>query len=500
MRRRLTNERGFSLILALGALVSLTITVTAVIGYTSTNTRSTNIVKAQQTAGALAEAGLNNAISVLEATDATKSTSLYGAKNVAAKQTYADGWAWWWGTLSGTTWTLHGLGEVVNPTGAAHLTHEVTANVSWTNVNKNTLNTVQWNYIMSTGTGQTCDQTIAGGGNTGNPATIASRLYVFGNLCIGTSDGGIALITDGPLIVKGKLYINNGSSGVGASGTPINEVHVGNGCQLLSNATHTPCGGADRVWATVSDTTIPTVAAPLPDFTSWYTNASPGPKNACAAVTGTPPTWDNNTTRDNSITTAFELTSASSYSCKIPATGTPTGQLTWDATSKTLTVAGTMFIDGSVKMTNGAINQYNGQATIYLSGTLYMSSGTKMCGSISGTNCDFATWNPNTELLAFVANGTGAPSPVPAGVSIYLYNAQLQGALYGTGKIRLEGTTRTDGPMVASEVELGYNVSTASAAANGFPNLTNYPPGLPTPPPNAHAQPTAPTGFKDVHN
>ncbi len=34
-----------------------------------------------------------------------------------------------------------------------------------------------------------------------------------------------------------------------------------------------------------------------------------------------------------------------------------------------LTVAGTIFIDGSAKFSNGALNQYNGQATIYLSGT-----------------------------------------------------------------------------------------------------------------------------------
>ena len=58
------------------------------------------------------------------------------------------------------------------------------------------------------------------------------------------------------------------------------------------------------------------------------------------------------------------------------------GELSWNATTKTLTVKGTIFIDGSAKVANGAFNTYNGQATIYLSGTFYLDG--KLCGGVSG--------------------------------------------------------------------------------------------------------------------
>jgi hypothetical protein len=231
-----------------------------------------------------------------------------------------------------------------------------------------------------------------------------------------------------------------------------------------------------------------TLVAPVADYTTWYANANPGPKHPCSTLSGTPPTWDNNTVKDNSVSTIFNLTPASSYSCVVP----NTGELTWNATTKTLTVSGTMYVDGSVTISNGAMNQYNGQSTLYLTGTFYMTSGSKLCGSVSGSNCDWNAWNPNTELFGVVANGTGGQNP--AGVSIWMYNAQFQGALYGNGTIRPEGTTQTQGPMIASEVELGYNVSTASQTASSFPLITTIPSGFPGVP-NVYAQPQAPKSF-----
>src|SRR4030095_5029250 len=83
----------------------------------------------------------------------------------------------------------------------------------------------------------------------------------------------------------------------------------------------------------------------------------------------------------------------------------PSGELSWNATSKTLTVKGTIFIDGSARITNGALNTYNGQATLYLSGT-FRATGS-LCGSVTAGACAFTTWNPNTELLTIVAHGHG---------------------------------------------------------------------------------------------
>ena len=68
------------------------------------------------------------------------------------------------------------------------------------------------------------------------------------------------------------------------------------------------------------------------------------------------------------------------------------------ATAKLLTISGTMFIDGSAIISNSSPAQYNGQGTLYLSGTFRMPAGSRMCASLSGSNCDIAGWNPNTAL------------------------------------------------------------------------------------------------------
>src|SRR6185436_6727249 len=102
-----------------------------------------------------------------------------------------------------------------------------------------------------------------------------------------------------------------------------------------------------------------------------------------------------NPTRNNSVATAFNLTPASSYTCR-----NANGELSWNATTHTLTVAGTIFIDGSAYIQNGAVNSYNGQATLYLSGTFFMKN-SKLCAGLNagGTSCDTTNWNPNTEML-----------------------------------------------------------------------------------------------------
>jgi hypothetical protein len=158
-----------------------------------------------------------------------------------------------------------------------------------------------------------------------------------------------------------------------------------------------------------------------------------------------------------------------------------------------LTVRGTIYIDGSAKIANGQLNKYDGQATLYLSGTFLMSDGTRLCSLVAAGTCDWTNWNPNGELFGVVANGTGGQNPT--GVSTWFFNAAFQGALFATGNIRPEGTTQTQGPMIASEVELGYNVSTANQVASGFPYITAIPTGMPGVP-NVHADPQPPTAYR----
>ena len=65
MMRRLRQENGFALVIALGITIVLAILVTSMISYTSSGSRHARISGAQATARALAEEGVSNATSII---------------------------------------------------------------------------------------------------------------------------------------------------------------------------------------------------------------------------------------------------------------------------------------------------------------------------------------------------------------------------------------------------------------------------------------------------
>ena len=165
---------------------------------------------------------------------------------------------------------------------------------------------------------------------------------------------------------------------------------------------------------------------------------------------------------------------------------TSSGELAWNNTTKTLTVSGTIYIDGSAKISNGALNSYNGMGTIYLSGT-FLSTGS-LCASISGTNCNFASWNPDFDMLMIVANGSGGQ--IDPGNSIQIdNNFSYQGGLYGTNAVEFGNNVNVDGPIVGSQIVLSNNLTT-----NAFPNISIVPVGMPSNE-EVYAQPNPPQGF-----
>ena len=78
----------------------------------------------------------------------------------------------------------------------------------------------------------------------------------------------------------------------------------------------------------------------------------------------------------------FDLTGAA-YSCTSADGQT---KLAWDGT--TLTIKGTVFIDGSAKSTAGAA-KYVGKGTIILSGLYSMDNNTALCVNLSGSSLQY---------------------------------------------------------------------------------------------------------------
>jgi hypothetical protein len=492
LRRLLRRQDGITLVMAVGILGMLSLTGATLVYYSSSNARSVEYSVRNASAYDLAEAGIDEMMAVLSK---PTNNALDATLLPETTHSYDGGSVTWSGTLSHLTqtWSVTSTGRIDNPTGASasDVTRTLTAKIPVTPTLTQPLNNPAWNYIYSTRTGNACDMTIS------NNVAGSSRLYTAGNLCLNNNAG---IVAEG-LIVHGNLDLsNNAFVGTSSSMSTRVETYVGGNCRYGGGSWTAPCSGnqdARRIyskrngpaWVVGVNSSVPVIAAPAADFESWYTDSMPGPTINCSsangAQSGTTPTWDNDGVRNSSVSTIFELTPATSYTCRVGPVGAPTGELSWNATTKVLTVYGTMFIDGSAKVTNGTLNSYNGQATIYLSGTLLIGANTKLCGGVSGSNCDFSSWNPNTEMLTFVANGSGGQAGT--GNSILVSNnAQFQGGLFATANLEYTNNARSDGPMVGSEIKFSNNVQN-----DQFPTISTVPAGMPGNP-TVYAQPNPP--------
>jgi Tfp pilus assembly protein PilX len=526
---RLRNERGQSLVIALLVMTVLAIALAGVMLFTAGNQRNANVSKAQQVAASLAEAGINNAVSVLsQAAVPGNAGNVYlippaGGGNspllpnswaTANSNTYSGGTVQWYGTVADVTsgpaasqgwwWTLHAKSTVPNPTGGTAIVRYMSAKVQVNAPTPKSYDVAVWNTVYSPGTGSTCDTSVNQG------VTITVPFYVGGNLCM-ANNGGV----NAPVYVGGNLNISNKQAFIGCAKVssnscskpaPINSAHVGGWCAGPSGTQYSPCqsepmtGGAKDTNIYVNNPTTWNPFGVASDFVGvtapticwgpgsctgdpdggWYTVSSPGPLNPCATSSGTPPTFDNDTTMNDSVLTTFNLTPSTSYSCT-----TPQGQLSYNAATQVLTIAGTVFIDGNVTMTTTG-NQpitYTGtgsggactnvgdcQSVLYASGDISIDS-EKLCAVVSGNNCDWNNWDPNKKILIFASNG-------PNGITVGPSQTSFQGGLYATNTVTTGQSAQTEGPLVSGTrvVNLGQQFG------GTFPPITILPLSIQQPP------------------
>jgi Tfp pilus assembly protein PilX len=139
LRQIWRNQRGFALPFALGTMLMLSASSTAVFDYASSTPRASTAAAAQLGAGGLAEAGINTAYSILNYEDtstfrnkATDATLLgcepTGTFCTAKTITLPAGTASFYGVYNKTTsvWTIVSTGTERNPSGGAPLSKSVT--------------------------------------------------------------------------------------------------------------------------------------------------------------------------------------------------------------------------------------------------------------------------------------------------------------------------------------------------------------------------------------
>jgi len=500
---RLRDERGFSLVFSLLTVLVTSVTLTSVVQYTSANSRTSVHSEADQIAYSLAEAGLNNGAAVLSNSSnnallqSTLPSSQPADDNVSYVRQYEGGTSKWWGVLTGTVWTMHGLGIVRDPTGRTRpVMRHATSTIKIQPTLKQNLNNNAFNYMFakSTTAANGCDVTFA------NSVAVDTSLFILGGLCFENSSAIVkAAAPNITGLVVGEVVNFKGTGSVGASAAKIGEAHIVGGCKV-GNAAITACSSATRVHADLVDSqSVANDGGPVADFAFWYTNAKPGPGQFCTSgySTGTSATMfeaAGSTTR--SLTSPYSvgpinLTPTTSYTCRYydipPAQTDLLGELSWNATTKVMTVKGVIFIDGSAYISNNSANLYSGLGSLYVSGTFTIDGSSQLCGAISAGNCSFTAWDPNVNNLGIIANGTDG-SAGAYGVKVQ-NSAKYQGSIYATNNVLIENQTAYDGPIVANTFLLGNNVAT-----HEFPTITSVPIGWPGNP-TVYAEPQPPSSY-----
>jgi hypothetical protein len=475
--RPFRNERGIALVMSLGTLIVLTVVGTSAIYYTSTNTRSATNSQGSTKAYSMSEAGIANAMAILKnPANNPINPNLLPPTTIP----YEGGTVTWSGTYDASNglWTINAAGEVVSnasgPTAKAPA-RELSAQVRITpNYTDPKLNDA-WNWIFVTSTGAACDVNIPSG------FTWNSALYAIGDVCLNSNSH----IIGGPIVAKQRLNLLANSTYVGTLTTPISAVHVSQGCKYgnqhqhpdPSHPIHPFCSVVDQVYASTLTQTPPEIPIPEVSWDPWYQNASPGPKYPCTYTEGTPPVFDNDTVRNNSVPTV-QLMTTTSYRCVVGRLDDPIGELRWDATNRHLTIKGTIFIDGPVQVANTELNTYDGHATLYTSGAFTLtggSPGTRLCAVASGSNCLYTNspdWNPNSEMLTVVAGG----SMNSGSLAVHLgARSEFQGGLFSPYVTELAANARQEGPLVTSTLNLG-----SGAITDPYPQiLATVPSGSP---------------------
>jgi Tfp pilus assembly protein PilX len=549
---RLSDERGQSLVLALLVLTVLAIALGTVIFFTSSNQRNSAYEKATQVSRSLAEAGVNNGISVLANAAQTNSANLISSTLLSTQtSTYPGGSVQWWGTFDGNeqstscpppavgstvyacvgTWTLNGTSTVTNPTGGTAAIHRtVTAKMQVYRAQTSNPADV-WNWVFSPKVSGTnaCDTSFT------NSLTLNVRVWVGGNLCANNT-----VKFQKSLYVGGYLNLGNPQATVGTNSTPIaapEEVYVGAGCVYSNKPFYNPCvkdgtivsgkAAQTNVFTNTlytqngtptppfnplpaTDQIFPNVAPPplcwglgdcppsssTPIAGGWYSVASPGPLHPCTTSSTSPagnalPQFDNNGSFDNSVPGVFNLTPDSySYTCK-----TAGGELSWNTTTRTLTVEGVIFIDGSATA-NTSGNQaitYKGwgnsgactsigscEAVLFLSGT-FLISGEHLCAvaNAAGTDCDQSgAWDPNKKLLIIATHNQGGQLSANDGVEINTNKSTFQGGLYAKYAIAIQSGGTVQGPLVSGT----QTIADGQSGLLSFPTLTISPFAINSPP------------------
>ena len=451
------SESGFALVLALTVVVALSTSVASVAYFTTTNFHNAKRDQAGQSALALAEAGLTMAYSTLEhAPDPTSTTAV--SSTPVPDVPLVGGFATYYGSFDATTqkWTLVGLGKAVDTNHPGNVIVRSTRGVAAIGTaTRGDISNGAWKYIYSDDPNSCA--------TFSNNTTIAVPVLVRGNLCLNNS----AKVMGPQLQVDGSITLNNTQTSIGTLASPLTEIHVGKGCSTDGINYHSPCSATDRVYGTAPpDANLIAMTKPPVDLAYWYANAMPGPRHPCT-FGSFPAGFDNNGLLDRSTGTV-DLFPKTAYDCRVvDATGAVVGRLSWTPGAPgSLVIQGTIFVDGNISMAQLVQANYSGRGTIYASGTIAMSNQVVLCPSTGGCG---PNWDPNTDLLTFVAGSSTDQYDFTIG-----NNSTFAGAIYTVDDFQAGNSSQLWGPIIARQINI------SNSTLNNFPPIMKLMTGMPS--------------------
>jgi len=436
MRRfaSLRREDGSTLLLALIVLAAFSISAAGLIQFARANEWSTGRERQATRAFSIAESGLHYAFVAIANKDPYDAAAV--STTIASTSVSVDGGT---ATYSATktamsTWTVSSTG--VSPNGAVtrQLQQQLKSSPTMSNA---------WNLGFAMFNTSGCATESGGTSKITVSAYFQSDFCPSGGAGIAQPTGTSGTLT---VYVGGQFKPNVSTSTIGVSGTPVASVVVGGyggtlpGCP---NATGGSCSAANAGIYTNSLATSGTaVTKPTVNADTIYGLAN---WNTPTCTTGSF-VFDGNTTRNSSISSA-SIVSSSTFDCTVTdSSGRTIGRLAWNSTTKAMTISGIVFID-TAKLTFGSDATYTGKGTLYINGTITISSSV-LCGPpatiVSGA-CS-GSWNPDTGNLTLVAlNSANASS----NVIVMSGGSQVDASGYANGPVTMSGGTVLSGPVIA---------------------------------------------------
>ena len=439
------GDGGFALPFALMTMLVTGGLATSAIAYSSWNYGSSKRSDADSQALALAEAGLNYAFSTLY----NSGTPTMGNAVPSRTITLTTGDASYYGTLTGSTWKLVGIGTVRNPTGPGSepVVRTVSGRASVGSARRGTDNNAVWNYVYVD------DPTFTT--SLGNSVDVNIPLYTRGNLRLSNS----AQVSAYALQVMGTLELNNtahvgdlrrsGARGARRRRLPARQQ------RLLHEAVRSRAARPRDDLRLDDDQLLE--AARRPERVVLQLRAGPAPslherqlpRRLRQRLDPEQQPRHGQPDARAPLTTAASTTPPVRSSARSPGT----------RRTQALTLAGTIYFDGPITFNGNTRAIYPGRATIYAAGDITFANQTTVCGD---PECD-ADWNPQQNLLAFVSGG-----------NITIGNLTgFQGAMYAVNDYTESNNSTVWGPIIARRVSL------ANSSVNHYVPIGTLMPGMP---------------------